>query len=638
VTRPQAPPLRLAGLHLLVLWSFAVAQPLFDLLGKNGEFFAARGSTHRDVVLFALVLVFVPPALLLLLELATPRSGRGVVHAVLIAALVALFVLQAIRAAASSGWLLVLLAALAGAGAAALYVRYAGARLVLTVLGPAPLLFLALFLLSSDASRLSLGGGDVALASTGRPHAPVVLIAFDELPVNSLLDARGRIDSVRFPNFARLANGSTWFAQTSTVAEGTTHAVPAILTGKFPRAGEFPVYTDHPQNLFTLLGSSSDLHVVDGETHLCPPALCSGLEGSFGGRSATLAEDTSVVYLHELLPDDLTGGIPSIANGWDNFLRDASAHHDPGRIDPAFMRSLRPQPRASTWYLHLMLPHSPWRYLPSGARYDVRGAPGWGSDEVWTANQAAVDQHWQRHLLQLGYADRVLGELLARMRATGLYDRAVLAVTADHGVSFRAGQKRRPLSPANLQDIAYVPLFVKVPGQRQGRVVRSLARTIDVLPTLADAIGARIPWPVDGRSLLGRRPQERSVVLVKDRGRRFVVPAPRLEALREHALRRQLRLFGSGEPAATLFAVGPDRALLGRRFVDGRGVTELDPVDRSSPLVQMSGSVTGAARSVVVVARGRIVAVGPVEDGHFWSLVPRRALHGRDPSVYALPR
>ena len=36
----------------------------------------------------------------------------------------------------------------------------------------------------------------------------------------------------------------------------------------------------------------------------------------------------------------------------------------------------------------------------------------------------------------------------------GLYDRALLVVTADHGISFRAGQKRRPLSPENLQDIA----------------------------------------------------------------------------------------------------------------------------------------------------------------------------------------
>jgi len=54
--------LRTAALHLLVLWAFAVAQPLFDLLGKNGEFFAARGSTRWDVVLFAFVLLLVPPA------------------------------------------------------------------------------------------------------------------------------------------------------------------------------------------------------------------------------------------------------------------------------------------------------------------------------------------------------------------------------------------------------------------------------------------------------------------------------------------------------------------------------------------------------------------------------------------------
>ncbi|HSB38339.1 MAG TPA: hypothetical protein VLD13_04560, partial [Gaiellaceae bacterium] len=74
------PPLRQAGLHLLVLWSFAVAQPLFELLGKNGEFFAARGSTRWDAVVFALVLAFVPPAALLGIEwLAGPL--RWLVHA-----------------------------------------------------------------------------------------------------------------------------------------------------------------------------------------------------------------------------------------------------------------------------------------------------------------------------------------------------------------------------------------------------------------------------------------------------------------------------------------------------------------------------------------------------------------------------
>jgi len=288
VSRPQALPWWLAGLHLLVLWSFAVAQPLFDLLGKNGEFFAARGSTRWDAIVFALVLLLVPPAVLLGIECIFGGGIRWAVHGTFVAVLVALFVLQAIRGSGTPGWLLVLAAVAVGAAGAELYLRVPGARTALTVLAPAPLLFLGLFVFHSDVSRLSLST-ETAKAAGERPRVPVVLVAFDELPINSLLNGQGRIDAVRFPNFARLARGSNWFEHASTVAEGTSHAVPAILTGRFPRGGEFPVYTDHRQNLFTLFGGAAKLHVSDQETHLCPPSLCSGLEGSLGSRTATLA-------------------------------------------------------------------------------------------------------------------------------------------------------------------------------------------------------------------------------------------------------------------------------------------------------------------------------------------------------------
>jgi hypothetical protein len=628
--------LRIAALHLLVLWAFAVAQPLFDLLGKNGEFFAARGSTRWDVVLFAFVLLFVPPAILVGLEALIPQPARTAVHGAFVAALFGLFVLQALRSDGGAGWLLVAVAASIGLGAALAYMRWPGARLILTVLAPVPLLFLALFLLHSDASRLSFSGADTALAAGEHAKAPVILVAFDELPINSLRDSQGRIDPVRFPNFAALAAGSTWFANTSTVAEGTTHAVPAILTGRFPRAGEFPVYTDHRQNLFTLLGGAADLHVLDQETHLCPPKLCPGLEGSFSGRMRGLAQDTGIVYLHQLLPDSLTGGIPSIANGWDNFLQDASEHDDPGAVPPEFLRSLKPGPRPALWYVHFMLPHSPWRFLPSGRRYSIRQAPGWGSDEVWTANQAAVDQYWQRHLLQLGYADRVLGRLIAHLRGTGLYDNALLVVTADHGISFRADEKRRPLSDANLQDIAYVPLLVKLPHQLRGRVDRAPARTLDILPTIADAAGVRIPWKVDGHSLLGARPSERNVVLVKDAGKRFVVSATELEARRESALDRQLKLFGSAEPMSSLYAVGPGRESL-NHSIKGRPLdARLDDIDRSSDPVQVSGVVPEATHAVAVVVGGKVVAVAPAASGRFWALVPQASLRPAKPMIYAI--
>ena len=56
------------GAQLLAVSGFALAQPLFDLLGKNAEFFAVRGSTPGDIVLFALVVTFVPAFVLLAIE------------------------------------------------------------------------------------------------------------------------------------------------------------------------------------------------------------------------------------------------------------------------------------------------------------------------------------------------------------------------------------------------------------------------------------------------------------------------------------------------------------------------------------------------------------------------------------------
>ena len=181
--RLEPPRLRVAGLHLFVLWSFAVAEPLFDLLGRNGEFFAARGSTSSDVVLFALLLALAPPALLLGLEAIVRRRARGVLHALLIAGLVGLLALEAIRAVGAPGWLLAAIAGAIGAGAAALYFRLPAARLLLTVLAPVPLIFVALFLLDSDASRLTLSGTETASAATVRPDAPVVMIVFDAFRV-----------------------------------------------------------------------------------------------------------------------------------------------------------------------------------------------------------------------------------------------------------------------------------------------------------------------------------------------------------------------------------------------------------------------------------------------------------------------
>ena len=87
-----------AWLHLSVLWAFAFAKPLFDVLADSPDFFVARGNTSSDVILVALVATLVPPTLLVLLEalLFAFRQARRLLHLVFVGLLTAAIVVQVI--------------------------------------------------------------------------------------------------------------------------------------------------------------------------------------------------------------------------------------------------------------------------------------------------------------------------------------------------------------------------------------------------------------------------------------------------------------------------------------------------------------------------------------------------------------
>jgi hypothetical protein len=396
------------------------------------------------------------------------------------------------------------------------------------------------------------------------------------------------------------------------------------LTGRLPRAGELPRFDDHHRNLFTLLASRYRVVAFDRSTSLCPPRLCSEADRSFGAELWDLAEDAGVLYLHVVLPAGLARRLPSVTERWAGFVGESS--DEPVQFD-RFLEGLGPSRRPELHYGHFLLPHSPWQYLPSGERYDLR-PPGllWGPDEVWTTDEGLVVQSLQRHLLQTAYVDALLGRLVARLRSTGLYDRSLLVVVADHGISFRPGGKRRPVSPANIEDIAFVPLLVKRPGQRRGRILERHVRTVDVVPTIVDVIGIRSPWPFDGRSPYSGGVRPGRVVVRKDRGDE--VSLPLLDAVRRRraALARRVALFGSRTPPSALFGIGRYRSLLGRPVTPGvtsAGRVELDFVQRpGAGLVAVGGRVTPGVENVAVVVSGRVAAVFPVFGRRFWALVP----------------
>src|SRR5687767_6875714 len=64
---------------------------------------------------------------------------------------------------------------------------------------------------------------------------PVVVVFFDEFPIATLMNGSKQIDSDLFPNFARIQKDSTWFRNATTPATFTSEALPALLTGLYPR-------------------------------------------------------------------------------------------------------------------------------------------------------------------------------------------------------------------------------------------------------------------------------------------------------------------------------------------------------------------------------------------------------------------
>ena len=568
---------RLHTSHVAGLWAVAVVQPLFDLLSRSPEFFVAHGTRPVDLVGLVLLLCLAGPACWLpAARLARRMDARRHAFAagLAVGALVALVALLVTKHTA--GWssdLSFLLAAACGVLAGGGYVLSSTVRLFATFLSPAALVVPAVFLLHPAISPLLATRDDGPLPGVAFETTPPVVVAvFDQLPLASLLDRDGRIDRTAYPNFAALSDDATWFRNASAVNGWTQYALPAIVTGNYPARGRLPTADAHPGNLFTLFGSRYDLHVLEPLTRLCPETLCERDQAGPGARLAATLSDLAVVYLQAVLPDDLAAALPPVTQNWRDFVAEdtligrwnARRAQDRGSTVEDFIAAIGSRgDRPSLHFLHVLLPHEPWLYLPTGQRYTVRRDIVGTHRGQWDDDAWVVASNYQRHLLQSRYVDRLLGELLGRLRRAGAYDDALIVVTADHGASLRAGLPFRHPTDETFVDIASVPLLIKQPGRREGRIVNANVETIDVLPTLAAQIGVRLPWEADGIDALAERPKERAAktMVIRSARDRMEGPADLSDALAVRVARK-FEIFDDGDPFKP--GLGPHRGMIGK--------------------------------------------------------------------------
>lgn len=89
--------------------------------------------------------------------------------------------------------------------------------------------------------------------------------------------------------------------------------------------------------------------------------------------------------------------------------------------------------------------------------------------------------------------DRWLGRFVDLLREQGIYDRALIVLTSDHGEEMAERGPDRVYDQHGhtlYEELVHVPLIVKLPGQRHaGARVSEVTRAVDVMPTILDLLG-----------------------------------------------------------------------------------------------------------------------------------------------------
>lgn len=334
------------------------------------------------------------------------------------------------------------------------------------------------------------------------------------------------------PVLDALAEEGATFSQAITSFQGTTAAMPSLMTGLYPSFEGITSWNHATWTGFTDLKSPEEQGqrgLTANVVTLAERLSHRGFRTAGFNTNPNLSRfnyfdqgfdeyDDFVDVLDELKvtrAHELQGAYPPA----ETVVRRVLAWFDRNRDRPFFV------------WLHLMEPHCP--YLPPApynrmfprpateltdlqlneALYHLvkllHGAPQEAA-RFPTHQQLGLSQgDFAAHLRalyrgQVRYADHELGHLFDGLRDRGLWQQTMVVVTADHGEEFfEHGHVIHHLAEPAPEELIRIPLVVKLPGELpRHRRVADLVRLVDIAPTTLDYLGVDASdFDFDGRTL-----------------------------------------------------------------------------------------------------------------------------------------
>lgn len=553
-------------LSLLTLVTFTCAQSIYENLAQNPKFVALRVTSRWELLEIIFAFNILPALVLFIGWKIVRRYKQNLAREFLTAVYAFLFLLfffQVHNHPYLERWQEVgnsYLVWLVPAGAVGfLHLRYPWIfRSFVLALSPVVVIFPSLFLLQTWSGVANQAGQDTAqAASPNRPQVaqtqsaalaapnhsrelpPIFLVVFDEFSLHAMLNEIGQIDAERFPNFHKLAEESYWFRNATANADSTLLSMPAILTGNFPDPRKVPTAENYPNNLLNLLQADYDVYVYEWWENFCVKGRFHCVDDPFEIVTEwSLLHDLYRLLVLRVLPKGADFALPWFIQMWGHFEAPEVVirnFRDRFEVFTEAVASLATDRKGIFFFFHHALPHSPYLLSPEG---EVRQAEKTGFITGQRGDGFVLGNLLGQYRMQIMCVDNQLGHFVEQLRATEVYDKSLLIITADHGVSYKLEAPGRALyvergTLLNADLVLNVPLFVKLPLQVEGVTSDEDVQLIDIVPTVAEYVGLQVPWPIAGRSVFQNKPEERVKVAYSFVGKRYELPAHgfgRLEA------------------------------------------------------------------------------------------------------------
>jgi arylsulfatase A-like enzyme len=179
----------------------------------------------------------------------------------------------------------------------------------------------------------------------------------------------------------------------------------------------------------------------------------------------------------------------------------------------AYLGAARPDQPFFLW-LHYVNPHAPYTPPPPFDRAFLDGAGAGPILPAVSGFHSGVKKEWALPGKRLGYyvsqydgeiasVDVEVGRVLDALAASPVAGKTAVVLTSDHGESLGEHDYYFDHGEDLFDPCLAIPLIVTVPGATAGRRSSEFASTLDLVPTILDAVKVSYPPDLAGTSVLG---------------------------------------------------------------------------------------------------------------------------------------